>query len=191
VSSSQVPESLSPELASRARGVRCLVLDVDGVLTDGGITLHGDGAETKTFHVKDGHGIKLLQAAGIEVAIISSRRSAATGRRAAELGIALVYQGTLDKAVAFEALLAARGLDPSEVAYVGDDLVDLPVLRRVGLAVAVADAAGELAPYVHLVTRCRGGQGAVREVAELLLKAQGRWGDTRHRFLGQQGGSGR
>lgn len=166
---------LSPDFVARAGRIRLLLLDVDGVLTDGGITLHGDGSETKTFHVRDGHGIKLLQAAGIEVAILSGRRSAPTQRRAEELGIALVYQGASDKLAALEAVLAARGLAPEEVAYLGDDLVDLPVLRRVGLGMAVADAVDELAPFVQYVTGAVGGRGAVREAAEALLKARGRW----------------
>jgi 3-deoxy-D-manno-octulosonate 8-phosphate phosphatase (KDO 8-P phosphatase) len=172
-------------LLARARRVRCLILDVDGVLTDGSIVTDGHGRETKTFNVRDGHGIKLLQWHGVEVAIISGRRSPATAARAAELGIALVYQGTLDKVQAFEALLATRGLAAEETAFLGDDLVDVPVLRRVGLAVAVADAAAELAPYVHHVTSAPGGRGAAREVAELLLKAQERWADTRRRYLGE------
>lgn len=181
-----VPQ-LEPELVGRARRIRLLVVDVDGVLTDGGITVHADGSETKTFHVRDGHGIKLLQRAGIEVAIVSGRRSAATDRRAADLGITLVRQGAVDKALALEALLTAREVDPAEVAYVGDDVVDLPVLRRVGLAVAVADAVDELAPYVHYRTRAAGGRGAVREVAELLLRAQGRWSETLARYVGEPG----
>lgn len=173
------------DLEERARRVRLLVLDVDGVMTDGGITVADDGSETKTFYVRDGHGIKLLQRAGIEVAIISGRRSATVDRRAAELGISLVHQGALDKAAAFEAIVAARGLDPAEVAYLGDDVVDLPVLRRVGLAMAVGDCVAELAPYMHYTTRCAGGRGAVREVAEVLLKAQGRWGDAFRRYIGE------
>lgn len=182
-----VPEPFPPHLVERARRVRLLVLDVDGVLTDGGITVHADGSETKTFNVRDGHGIKLLQRAGIEVAIISGRRSAPTDRRAAELGITLVHQGAIDKALAFDALLAARGVDPAEVAYVGDDVVDLPVLRRVGLALAVADGVDDLAPYVHYRTRTVGGRGAVRETAELLLRAQGRWAETLARYVDEPG----
>jgi 3-deoxy-D-manno-octulosonate 8-phosphate phosphatase (KDO 8-P phosphatase) len=187
VSSRTPPEPLPPELVERARRVRMLILDVDGVLTDGGITVHADGAETKTFHVRDGHGVKLLQRAGVEVAILSGRRSAPTDRRAAELGIALVEQGATDKVAAFERILAARDLAPDEVAFLGDDLVDLPVLRRVGLAMAVADGVDDLAPFMHYITRAAGGRGAVREVAELLLKAQGRWTETVRRYLGEQG----
>jgi 3-deoxy-D-manno-octulosonate 8-phosphate phosphatase (KDO 8-P phosphatase) len=187
VSSRIPPEPLPPELVERARRVRMLVLDVDGVLTDGGITVHADGGEAKTFHVRDGHGIKLLQRAGVEVAILSGRRSAPTDRRAAELGIALVEQGAIDKVAAFERILAARDLAPAEVAFLGDDLVDLPVLRRVGLAMAVADGVDDLAPFMHYITRAAGGRGAVREVAELLLKAQGRWAETVRRYLGEQG----
>lgn len=175
-------DALPPDLVARAQRIRLLLLDVDGVLTDGGIIIHADGSETKTFHVRDGHGVKLLQAAGIEVGLLSGRRSAPTDRRAAELGIALVHQGVGDKLAALEAILAARGLGADAVAFLGDDLMDLPVLRRVGLAMTVADAVDELAPFVQYVTRAPGGRGAVREAAELLLKAQGRWRDTLARF---------
>ncbi len=174
---------MTPEFVERARRVRLLILDVDGVMTDGGITIDADGIETKTFDVRDGHGIKLLQRAGIEVAIISGRRSRVVEHRAAELGISLVYQGALDKRVALEAIMAFRGITPEEVAYLGDDVVDLPVLRRVGLAMAVADGVQELAPYMHYTTRTAGGRGAVREVAELILKAQGRWDDALRRYV--------
>lgn len=186
MSSSAVPNPLPPAFVERARRVRLLLLDVDGVLTDGGLTIHADGSESKTFHVRDGHGIKLLQRAGIEVGILSGRRSASTDRRAAELGITLVRQGVEDKVAALEAILAARGLTPDEVAYLGDDLVDLPVLRRVGLPMTVADAVDELAPFVQYVTRAAGGRGAVREAAEALLKGQGRWGDVLARYLGDR-----
>lgn len=174
---------MTPDLVERARRIRLLILDVDGVMTDGGITIASDGSEIKTFHVRDGHGIKLLQRAGIEVAIISGRRSRVVEHRAAELGISLVYQGALDKGAAFDAVVAARGISPEEIAFLGDDVVDLPVLRRVGLAMAVADGVDELAPYMHYVTRTAGGRGAVREVAELILKAQGRWEDALRRYL--------
>lgn len=162
------------------------MLDVDGVLTDGGLTIHGDGSESKTFHVRDGHGIKLLQRAGIEVGILSGRRSAPTDRRAAELGITLVEQGAHDKVAALEAILVARGLSADEVAFLGDDLMDLPVMRRVGLPMTVADAVDELAPFVQYVTRAAGGRGAVREAAEALLKGQGRWQDALVRYLGDR-----
>lgn len=177
MSSSVLPPP-TPDFVRRAKGIRLLLLDVDGILTDGGITIDANGAETKTFHVRDGHGIKLLQWAGIEVAILSGRRSGATDRRAAELGISLVHQGASDKLAALETILTSRGLAPDEVAFMGDDLVDLPVLRRVGLPMTVADAVDELAPFVQYVTRAVGGRGAVREVAEALLEAQGRWADV-------------
>ncbi len=182
---------MTPELLERARRIRLLILDVDGVMTDGGITVASDGSETKTFHVRDGHGIKLLQRAGVEVAIISGRRSRVVEHRAAELGISLVFQGALDKRVALDEVIALRGLAPEEIAYLGDDVVDLPVLRRVGLAMAVADGVEELAPYMHYVTRTGGGRGAVREVAELILKAQGRWEDALRRYLEELAAKGR
>jgi 3-deoxy-D-manno-octulosonate 8-phosphate phosphatase (KDO 8-P phosphatase) len=188
VSSSQVPGPLPADLVERARRVRLLILDVDGVMTEGGITVHADGAESKTFHVRDGHGVKLLQRAGIEVAILSGRRSVPTEHRAAELGIVLVEQGATDKVAAFERILLARGLAAAEVAFLGDDLVDLPVLRRVGLAMSVADGVDELAPFMHYITRTPGGRGAVREAAEVLLRAQGRWAEAVRRYLGEQVG---
>ncbi len=184
--SSSVLPPLTPDFVSRAKAIRLLLLDVDGVLTDGGLTIHGDGAESKTFYVRDGHGIKLLQRAGIEVGILSGRRSAPTDRRAAELGIVLVEQGAQDKLAVLEAILAARGLSAAEVAFLGDDLVDLPVMRRVGLSMTVADAVDDLAPFVQYVTHAVGGRGAVREAAEALLKARGQWEDVLARYLGDR-----
>jgi 3-deoxy-D-manno-octulosonate 8-phosphate phosphatase (KDO 8-P phosphatase) len=163
------------KINAAAKKIRLLVLDVDGVLTDGSIILDNDGNELKAFHVRDGHGLKMLGESGINVAIITGRSSKVVARRAAELGITDVYQGCHNKAQAYEKLLEKFGLKDSEVAYVGDDVVDIPILKRVGLPVAVADAVDEARKHALLVTKNRGGRGAVREVTDLLLRATGRW----------------
>lgn len=155
--------------------VRLLLLDVDGVLTDGRIVFDGNGVESKFFNVKDGQGIKMVQRAGIAVGIISGRESRVVANRAAELGITHLYQKSLDKLGPYREILDKTGLSDHQVAYVGDDIVDLPILRRVGFAAAPADAIPEVQHYVHFVTRNRGGWGAVREVCDLLLKEQDAW----------------
>lgn len=166
---------MSLPVASRAARIELLLLDVDGVLTDGGIIYADDGTEIKRFHVRDGAGLKAWQLAGHRVAILSGRRSPAVERRAAELGITIVLQGRADKRPAFEEVLAASGLSPDQVCAIGDDLPDLPVLRRAGLAVAVADACPEVRAIADYVTTVPGGTGAVRDAAEWLLKLQGKW----------------
>jgi 3-deoxy-D-manno-octulosonate 8-phosphate phosphatase (KDO 8-P phosphatase) len=166
------------EIISAARKVRLLILDVDGVLTDGSILLDNDGNELKTFHVRDGHGIRLLQKAGIHVALITGRFSRIVERRARELGIRDVYQKCFDKAAAYTQLAKKYSLADHEIAYVGDDVVDIPVLRRCGLSVAVADAEAGVRPFVKMITKKGGGKGAVREVCNLLLQAKGLWKDT-------------
>jgi 3-deoxy-D-manno-octulosonate 8-phosphate phosphatase (KDO 8-P phosphatase) len=160
------------EIRKQAAGVRLLILDVDGVLTDGGLVFYGDGSEAKVFHVRDGYGIRLVQRAGIEVAILSGRSSEVVTHRAGELGIRLVVQGSKDKRADYEQMLEQRHLADTEVAYVGDDLMDIPVLRRVGLAVAVSDAVEPVHSCAHVTTMNRGGHGAVREVCDLLLQAR-------------------
>jgi 3-deoxy-D-manno-octulosonate 8-phosphate phosphatase (KDO 8-P phosphatase) len=171
-------------LSARAAAVELLLLDVDGVLTDGGVIYADDGTEAKRFHVRDGSGLKLWHAAGKRSAIVSGRRSVAVDRRAAELGIAPVLQGQADKLVALEEVLAATGLRAAQVCAVGDDLPDVPVMRRCGLAVAVADACPEARAAAHHVTAVPGGYGAVRDTVEWLLKVQGRWDDAIARFTG-------
>jgi len=163
--------------------IKLLLLDVDGVMTDGRITYDNNGGELKSFDVKDGHGLKLLQRAGIEVGIITGRQSAVVARRAAELGIELVYQGVKDKLVPFHEILEKLRIAPEEVAYVGDDVVDLPVMRRVGFAVTVADAVEDVKPFADLVTTRDGGRGAVREVCDFLLKKSGRWAVVANRYF--------
>ena len=176
-------EGMSAELTERLRAVRMVVMDVDGVLTDGGILLAADGAEMKCFNVKDGVGIKYLHRAGLLTAIITGRRSEVVARRAAELGIEEVRQGCLVKMDALREIMDGRGLKPDQVCFVGDDLPDLPLLRHVGVGVAVWDARPEVVEAADLVTKARGGQGALRELAELLLKAQDKWQDIMSRYV--------
>jgi 3-deoxy-D-manno-octulosonate 8-phosphate phosphatase (KDO 8-P phosphatase) len=161
------------EVIERARHIRALVLDVDGVLTDGTVFMAADGEPFKPFHIHDGKGIAMLRTAGVRVAVITARESGAVRRRAAELGIDPVFQGVRDKAAQLETLAAAEGWGTQTLAYVGDDIVDLGAARRVGLAVAVADAHPRLVAASHWQTRRRGGHGAVREVCELILAARG------------------
>lgn len=177
-------KSIKKSVKERAGKIRLLLLDVDGVLTSGQVLYDGAGREYKSFHIQDGHGIKLLQRAGLEVGILSGRRSAAVSVRARELGIRIVVQRALDKGAALQGLLRKTQIPPEEVCYVGDDLVDLPVFSRVGFAVAVPNGVPEVCRQAHYVTSRSGGQGAVREVCELLLKAQGKWqGVTQKYFL--------
>ncbi|WP_305046571.1 KdsC family phosphatase [Geoalkalibacter sp.] len=175
-------------MQERCGKIKLLLLDVDGVLTDGRIIYDNQGVETKAFDVKDGHGLKLVQRAGIQVGIITGRSSQVVAHRAAELDIAIVHQGAKDKLIPYAAVLAELGLNDEQVAYVGDDVVDLPILRRVGLAVTVADAVEEIKPYVHYVTRRLGGRGAVREVCDLILQQSGRWDEVTRRYFQEAGG---
>ena len=160
---------------SRARAIRLILLDVDGVLTDGTVLIHGDGTESKSFHIRDGAGIVLAQQAGIGVGLLSARSSTATTQRAAQLGIRIVSQGVASKVSEFSRLVSEQGFEESTVAYMGDDLLDLPVLERAGLAAAPADAAPEVRNRAHWVSPSAGGRGAVREFIEMILRAQDRW----------------
>jgi 3-deoxy-D-manno-octulosonate 8-phosphate phosphatase (KDO 8-P phosphatase) len=171
------------EVWQRAQNIRLLLLDVDGVLTEGQLFFDAKGEALKVFHVRDGHGLKMAQRGGLEVALLSGRRSDAAFHRARELGISRFYEGLRDKVAVLEELLATLGLTPREVAMVADDLVDLPVLNRVGLAVAVADAVPEVKAAAHWVTSLPGGRGAVRQVTDLLLKARGQWPEIAGRWL--------
>jgi 3-deoxy-D-manno-octulosonate 8-phosphate phosphatase (KDO 8-P phosphatase) len=169
-------------LLERARKTRLLMMDVDGVLTDGRIIQDGHGHELKVFDVKDGHGIVMAHRAKLRTALISGRESETITRRAEELGIELVFQKIWNKLEVYEKILVDTELTHDEVAYIGDDLIDIPLLRRVGLAVAVADAVDEVKAAAHLITERPGGQGAVREVIELILRAQGHWDSLLERY---------
>ncbi len=162
--------------------IRLLLLDVDGVMTDGGIIYDGNGLETKVFNVKDGHGIKMLQRYGIEVGIITGRTSVVVDIRARELGIELVYQGALKKLESYRDIREKTGFLDSQIAYIGDDVIDVPVMRRVAFAAAPADALIEVRTVAHYVTSCAGGRGAVREVCDLILKGRGVWNEVAARY---------
>jgi 3-deoxy-D-manno-octulosonate 8-phosphate phosphatase (KDO 8-P phosphatase) len=162
--------------------IRLLLLDVDGVMTDGGIVYDGNGLETKVFNVKDGHGIKMLQRHGIDVGIITGRTSVVVDIRAKELGITLVYQGALKKLESYLDIQQKTGFSDSQIAYMGDDVIDVPVMRRVIFAAAPADALAEARGAAHYVTACCGGRGAVREVCDLILKGRGLWSDVASRY---------
>jgi 3-deoxy-D-manno-octulosonate 8-phosphate phosphatase (KDO 8-P phosphatase) len=163
------------DLARKAAGIRLLLFDVDGVLTDGRILLHADGSESKAFSIRDGTGIVWAQRAGLATGLLSARHSAATTARAAQLGIRIVRQQAGDKLQMYRELLEEEGLSDGEVAFMGDDVLDLPVLSRVGLAAAPADAAPDVLARVDWVSSRVGGDGAARELIELLLRAQGTW----------------
>jgi 3-deoxy-D-manno-octulosonate 8-phosphate phosphatase (KDO 8-P phosphatase) len=167
----------------RAARVRLMIFDVDGVLTDGSLHYGADGEAFKTFNVQDGLGIKLLQEAGIQTAIISARRSPQVTARAKDLGIDHVHQGGHDKLTPFNALLAQLGLTADQVGFIGDDVVDLPILSRVGFAVAVPNGRQEVLSRAHYVTQQHGGRGAVREVCEFVLRAQGLYDKIMAQFL--------
>ncbi len=170
----------SPSLLERAKKIRLFLMDIDGTLTDGGVCLisfpnNGGIAELKVFNSQDGLAIKLAQIMGIQTGFITGRKSPAVQQRADELSVAYVYLGQATKTAAFEECMQKAGVTAEEVAYLGDDLPDMPVSKLAGLAVAVANAAPELKAICHYVTQANGGQGAAREVVELILKAQGRW----------------
>ena len=165
------------DLAARARAVRLAIFDVDGVLTDGTLWIGPQGEAFKAFNILDGHGLKMLQAAGVATAILSGRKSEAVARRATELAIAHVVQGADDKLAAFERLLGEAGVTPEACAFVGDDLPDLMVMQRCGFAVAVANAVEAVKRSAHYVTNASGGRGAVREFCELVLRARGQLAD--------------
>ncbi len=164
------------QLLQRLGQIRLVILDADGTMTDGGIYL-GNGEELKRFDVQDGAGIVFLMKAGVEVAVVSGRRSVALEKRCQELNISEVHQGVESKLSVFEALLEQRGLKAVQVAVMGDDLPDLPLMTRAGVSVAPANAAREVRVRASVVTHAEGGSGAIREFAELLLKAQDRWHD--------------
>jgi 3-deoxy-D-manno-octulosonate 8-phosphate phosphatase (KDO 8-P phosphatase) len=170
-------------LLERARNIRILIMDCDGVLTDGRIIFFPGGDETKQFDTKDGHGLRMAERAGLRAAIITGRASAALRERAKDLGLVHLYEKAHNKLVPFEQILAAEGLREDQACFVGDDVTDIPVMRRAGLAVAVGDAVDEAKEFAHLVTKRAGGRGAVREVIEFILKSQGKWQSAMQRYL--------
>lgn len=165
------------------KAIELLVLDVDGVLTDGRVFIHSDGTESKGFSILDGHGIRMWQRAGLHVALLSGRASEATARRAEELEIAHVIQGAKSKLPVLKELLEKLSLSPAQAAYIGDDVMDLPIVRYVGFGVAVANAVDELKKHADYVTARQGGDGAVREVIEYILKGSDRWASLMERYL--------
>jgi len=179
--------NITEENISRARHIKLLLMDCDGVLTDGGLHYTFDGKRVmegaKVFHIHDGQGLKLAREAGLKLGIISGRISPALIARARELQIDSLHQAIDDKLAVYEQIKIADGFADDEIAYVGDDLADLPVMRRVGLAIAVADAVEEIRECAHFVTNKPGGRGAVRETVELILKAQDKWRESLQRFF--------
>jgi 3-deoxy-D-manno-octulosonate 8-phosphate phosphatase (KDO 8-P phosphatase) len=168
-------KAIPAPLRRKARKIKLLLLDVDGVLTDGGIVIDERGVESKRFDVRDGQGITLLKRAGVEVGFVSGRSSGAVRQRAGDLGVKWVFQGIQNKAEIYQRIKKRTGLKDEQIAYAGDDMVDLPILRAVGLAITVPDGWPGIRPVVDYVTEAEGGRGAVREITELILTAQNRW----------------
>jgi 3-deoxy-D-manno-octulosonate 8-phosphate phosphatase (KDO 8-P phosphatase) len=167
----------------KAKKLKLLILDVDGVLTDGKLFFDNEGNEYKSFHARDGHGIKLLQQTGVEVAVISGRKSNSVALRMKNLGIEHVYQGHENKRAAFNEIIGKTGVMPEQAAHVGDDLLDLPIMTRVGLAIAVADANFAVKQRADWCTTLPGGHGAVREVCDFIMQAQGHFDDILNAYL--------
>jgi 3-deoxy-D-manno-octulosonate 8-phosphate phosphatase (KDO 8-P phosphatase) len=174
------------DITERAARIKLILFDVDGVLTDGTLLLHADGTESKRYDIKDGTGIVLAQRAGIRVGFLSARMSAATQQRAAQLGVTLVHQGIASKLETYEQIADELLLEDADIAYMGDDIVDLAVLTRVGFATAPADAVEEVRARAHWVSTCAGGRGAARQLVELILRAQQLWEPLLLEYLGQR-----
>ena len=173
---------MNDALQEKIGRIRFLILDVDGVLTDGGITIDDDGRETKRFDVKDGHGLKMLMRCDVEIILLTGRKSKVVEHRARDLDISEVYQGVWNKLEVFEEILRNKNVTAQEIAFVGDDVVDVPVLRRVGFSIAVADAVEEVKKVADYLSKKPGGRGAVREVCEIIMKAKGKWPDATARY---------
>jgi len=176
-------EVSSNELQERIERIKLVLMDCDGVLTDGRITLVSESDEQKTFHTRDGHGIVLLHRAGIRTGIISGRKSSLVDRRANELGMSFIRQGTWDKIKDFNEIINEANVETNEIAYVGDDVTDIPLMERVGFAVAVQDAVEETKRAAHYITKLNGGFGAVREVCDMILKTQDKWLELMKRYV--------
>ena len=170
-------------VVEKAKKLKLLILDVDGVLTDGKLFFDNDGNEYKSFHAQDGHGIKLLRQTGVEVAVISGRKSKSVELRMKNLGIVHVYQGHENKIAAFNEIIEKLGITPEQAAHVGDDVIDLPVMIRVGLAIAVNDANFAVKQRADWCTTLPGGQGAVREVCDFIMQAQGSYDQVLNAYL--------
>lgn len=169
-------------LSEKLKTIALVVLDVDGVLTDGRIVIDDLGNESKHFHVRDGHGLKLLMRGGVDVALLTGRTSEVVNHRARDLGITTVCQGAKDKAQVLAEMLAEKHISRDRVAYVGDDIVDVPAFRMVGFSAAVADAPDYVKAHTDYITEKKGGDGAVREICEMILKAQGTWDAVTERY---------
>lgn len=170
------------KIQEKLKKIKMLILDVDGVMTDGRIIMDSEGRETKNFYVRDGHGLVMIQRYGIQVAILTGRTSAVVDHRARDLKITEVYQGALNKKEVFNRILQKNNLTPDVIAYMGDDIVDIPVLKLAGFSAAVADATDLVKKTVDYVTVNRGGQGAVREICDMLLVAQNHWAEVAKRY---------
>ena len=176
---------MAADVQALARPIRLLLFDVDGVLTNGTILIHADGRESKQFDIRDGTGIVLAERAGLRVGLLSARHSAATAERASQLRIPIVRQGAIDKLETYRDIIASESVHDDQVAYMGDDVLDLPVLSRAGLAAAPSDAADEVRARVHWVSRARGGDGAARDLVERILRAQNKWDELLASYLGE------
>ena len=174
---------LGSDIKRRCQSIELMLSDVDGVLTDGRIVIDNQGVESKQFHIRDGMGVRLWQEVGHRFGLITLRNSHIVDKRAAELGVKIIQQGTDDKLASLGQILASQGLRPEQTCYLGDDFPDLPVIRAVGLGVAVADACEEVRQAADYVTVATGGTGAVRETIEMILKVQHRWDDAIHAYM--------
>jgi 3-deoxy-D-manno-octulosonate 8-phosphate phosphatase (KDO 8-P phosphatase) len=175
-------KALNSEVMERIKSIRWLVLDVDGVLTDGWVIIDDDGRESKHFNVKDGHALKMLIRFGFNVMFLTGRKSQVLEHRARELGVTELHQRVLNKLEYFTEFMTRKGISFAEVAYVGDDIVDIPLMKRVAFSATVADAAEEVPPMVDYVSPYKGGRGAVRDVCKIILQAQGKWKEVAERY---------
>jgi 3-deoxy-D-manno-octulosonate 8-phosphate phosphatase (KDO 8-P phosphatase) len=173
---------MNKNLKEKLKKIKMLILDVDGVMTDGRIIIDDEGHELKNFDVRDGHGLKIIQRYGIKIAILTGRKSEVVNHRAQDLEIKEIYQGALNKKEVFQKILLKNNLAASAVAFMGDDIIDIPVLRNVGFSVAVADAVDMVKKSVDYVTKHKGGHGAVRELCEMILQAQGKWPEIAEKY---------
>ena len=174
---------LSSDLEKKAKKIKLILMDADGVLTEGKIIFYSGGGEAKAFDVKDGVGIKLAQRAGLKIGIITGRTSEAIARRAQELEVEEIHQGAKEKIISYEKILSKHSLHDENVCFIGDDIIDIPVMKRVGFPAAVADAHEDILPFAIYQTSLKGGQGAVREVIDLIIKTQGKWHQVVKKYL--------